>query len=124
MFNEICINEEMLPIYIYIYIFHPQTVLFYQNSSVWLGTQDARSWDRNPSKFTLDCVSDHYVCVCVCMLAHIFMCVFPYIYVCIYVHVSMYVQCNPDIRELSGPENKSLISVLHCIFVSIHNGCR
>ena len=25
------------------------------------------------------------------------------------------VQCNPDIRELSGPETKSLISRLHCI---------
>ena len=27
---------------------------FYQNSSVWLDTQDARSQDRNPSNFTLD----------------------------------------------------------------------
>ena len=47
-------------IYIYIYIvIHRQTVSFYQNSSVWLDTQDARSRDRNPSNFTLDCVSDH-----------------------------------------------------------------
>ena len=45
-------------IYIYIVI-HRQTVSFYQNSSVWLDTQDARSRDRNPSNFTLDCVSDH-----------------------------------------------------------------
>ena len=46
--------------YIYIYIvIHRQTVSFYQNSSVWLDTQDARSRDRNPSNFTLDCVSDH-----------------------------------------------------------------
>ena len=37
---------------------HPQTVLFYQNSSEWLDTQDARSQDRNPSNFTLDKVSD------------------------------------------------------------------
>ena len=49
-------------IYIYIYIYiviHRQTVSFYQNSSVWLDTQDARSRDRNPSHFTLDCISDH-----------------------------------------------------------------
>ena len=44
--------------YIYI-VLHRQTVSFYQNSSVGLGTQDARSQDRNPSKFTLDCDSDH-----------------------------------------------------------------
>ena len=44
--------------YIYIVI-HRQTVSFYQNSSVWLDTQDARSRDRNPSNFTLDCDSDH-----------------------------------------------------------------
>ena len=41
-------------IYIYIYIvIHRQTVSFYQNSSVWLDTQDARSRDQNPSNFTL-----------------------------------------------------------------------
>ena len=35
-------------IYIYIYIYcHPQSVSFYQNSSVWLDRQDSRSWDRN-----------------------------------------------------------------------------
>ena len=45
-------------IYIYIVI-HRQTVSFYQNSSVWLDTQDARSRDRNPSNFRLDCVTDH-----------------------------------------------------------------
>ena len=44
LFNEI---------YIYIVI-HRQTVSFYQNSSVWLDTQDAQSRDRNPSNFTLD----------------------------------------------------------------------
>ena len=44
-------------IYIYIYIvIHRQTVSFYQNSSVWLETQDARSQDWNPSN--LDWVSD------------------------------------------------------------------
>ena len=41
-------------IYIYIYVIHWQTVSFYQNSSVWLDMQDARSWDWNPSNFTLD----------------------------------------------------------------------
>ena len=42
-------------IYIYIYIvIHRQTVSFYQNSSVWLDPQDARSRDRNPSNFTID----------------------------------------------------------------------
>ena len=38
----------------YIYVIHRQTVSFYQNSSVWLDTQDAQSRDRNPSNFTLD----------------------------------------------------------------------
>ena len=47
-----------LNINIYIVI-HRQTVSFYQNSSVWLDTQDARSRDRNPSNFTLDCASHH-----------------------------------------------------------------
>ena len=46
-------NDMYIYIYIYIVI-HRQTVSFYQNSSVWLDTQD-----RNPSNFTLDCVSDH-----------------------------------------------------------------
>ena len=50
-----CIFCVMICTYIYIYIvIHRQTVSFYQNSSVWLDTQD-----RNPSNFTLDCVSDH-----------------------------------------------------------------
>ena len=47
--------------YVYIYrliriyiVIHRQTVSFYQNASVWLDTQDARSRDRNPSNFTLD----------------------------------------------------------------------
>ena len=41
--------------YIYIYIvIHRQTASFYQNSSVWLDTQDARSRNRNPSNFTID----------------------------------------------------------------------
>ena len=45
---------SILVSYIYIYIvIHRQTVSFYQNSS------NARSRDRNPSNFTLDCVSDH-----------------------------------------------------------------
>ena len=49
------LNNTYIYIYIYIYIvIHRQTVSFYQNSSVWLDTQDARSRDRNPSNFTLD----------------------------------------------------------------------
>ena len=48
-------EDTILHIYIYIYIvIHRQTVSFYQNSSVWLDTQDARSRDRNPSNFMLD----------------------------------------------------------------------
>ena len=39
-------------------VIHRETVSFYQNSSVWLDTQDARGWDRSPSNFTLDLVSD------------------------------------------------------------------
>ena len=49
------INFSFIYIYIYIYIYiviHRQTVSFYQNSLVWLDTQDARS--RNPSNFTLN----------------------------------------------------------------------
>ena len=55
-------NTHFIYIYIYIYIYiviHRQTVSFYQNSSVWLDTQTARSRDRNPSNFTLDFNSDH-----------------------------------------------------------------
>ena len=47
------LRSPNLLLYIYIVI-HRQTVSFYQNSSVWLDTQDARSRDRNPSNFTLD----------------------------------------------------------------------
>ena len=61
-FEENFTFRTVILIYIYIYIYiviHRQTVSFYQNSSVWLDTQDARSWDRNPSNFTLYCISDH-----------------------------------------------------------------
>ena len=39
-------------------VLHRQTVLMYENSSVWLDTQDASSWDRKPPNFTLDLVSN------------------------------------------------------------------
>ena len=42
-----CVSPTPTFIYIYIVI-HRQTVSFYQNSSVWLDTQDARSRDRKP----------------------------------------------------------------------------
>ena len=49
------IHTLFVSMYICIYIvIHRQTVSFYQNSSVWLDTQDARNRDRNPSNFTLD----------------------------------------------------------------------
>ena len=57
--------------------------------------QDARSQDRHPSNFTLDCVSDHsftkqtYIYICVCVYVYIYMCGGVYIY--IYVGVCMYV---------------------------------
>ena len=58
-FNSLQKVTHYLPkTYIYIVI-HRQTVSFYQNSSVWLDTQDAWCRDRNPSNFTLDCDSDH-----------------------------------------------------------------
>ena len=49
------INIYMYELYIYIYIvIHRLTVSLYQNSSVWLDTQDASSRGRNPLNFTLD----------------------------------------------------------------------
>ena len=57
-------------------VIHRQTVSFYQNSSVWLDTQDARSRDRNPSNFTLDCVSDHlYIYIYIYMYTRVCVCV-------------------------------------------------
>ena len=38
-------------------VIHRQTVSLYHNSSVWLDTQDASSWDRNAPNFTLDLIS-------------------------------------------------------------------
>ena len=38
-------------------VIHRQTVSLYNNSSVWLDTKDASSWDWNPPNFTLDWVS-------------------------------------------------------------------
>ena len=53
-FHLTSLNKQIkFIIYIYIVI-HRQTVSFYQKSSVWLDTQDARNQDRNPSNFTLD----------------------------------------------------------------------
>ena len=73
---------------------HPQTVSFYQNSSVWLDTQDARSRDRNPSNFTLDCVSDHSATK---RTREIYICIHIYtrlIYIYIY-----FLQMNRSTRE-------------------------
>ena len=39
-------------------VIHKETVSLYHNSSVWLDTQDAPSWDRNPSNFMLGIVSN------------------------------------------------------------------
>ena len=49
--NSVVSNQTYVDIYI---VIHRQTVSFYQNSSVWLDTQDTRSQDRNLSNFTLD----------------------------------------------------------------------
>ena len=47
LFTYISFYSYDIYIYIYIYIVnHRQTVSFYQNSSVWLDTQDARSRNR------------------------------------------------------------------------------
>ena len=46
--------SAQLYIYIYIYIYiviHRQTVSLYHNSSVWLDTGGASSWDRIPADF-------------------------------------------------------------------------
>ena len=51
-------------VYIYIYIYiviNRQTVSLYHNSSVWLDTRDASSWDRNPPNFTLDLVCTYKI---------------------------------------------------------------
>ena len=62
MFNWIVWNRTIyIYIYIYIYVYigiHRQTVLLYHNSSGWLDTLYAWSWDRNPPNFSLDLVSD------------------------------------------------------------------
>ena len=64
-------------IYIYIYIvIHRQTVSFYQNSLVWLDTQDAQGRNRNPSNFTID-----QVCIYKCISIRLF------IYICMYVRM-------------------------------------
>ena len=39
-------------------VIHRLTVSSYHNSSVWLDTQNDLSWDRNPSNFMLDMVSN------------------------------------------------------------------
>ena len=45
-----------------------------------------------------------------CMIVYIY--IYIYVCVCVCVCVCMYdLQCNPDIRELSGQDIKSLISV-------------
>ena len=52
--NFFCFNwpNDNIYIYIYIYIYilssTDRSVLFYQNSSVWLDRLDSRSWDQNP----------------------------------------------------------------------------
>ena len=47
------------PLYIYIYIFfNRQAVSLYHNSSAWLATQGAPSWDRNLPNFTQDMISN------------------------------------------------------------------
>ena len=51
-------------IYIYIYI-HGQTVLLYQNPSVWLDTQNALNWNPNPADFTSNILSLYYRHLCV-----------------------------------------------------------
>ena len=54
---SLCLSYSIFYIYIYIYIYIVilrQTVSLYHNSSVWLDTEDAWSWDWNPPNFTLD----------------------------------------------------------------------
>ena len=46
-----CNDNDDIYLSIYIVI-HRQTVLLYYNSSMWLDTQSALSWDWNPSDFT------------------------------------------------------------------------
>ena len=50
------INLYVPIVYIYIYC-HLQAVSLYNDSPVWLDTQNATSWDRNAPNFTLDLVS-------------------------------------------------------------------
>ena len=39
-------------------VIHRQTIPLYYNSSVWLDTKDAWSWDRDSPNFTLGLASD------------------------------------------------------------------
>ena len=60
-------------IYIYIYIvIHRQSVSLYQNSSIWLDTQDASNWDRNPPNFTLDLISNSSAISTTCIRFRLF----------------------------------------------------
>ena len=38
---------------------HGDSVLLYQNPSVWLDTLDASNWDRKPPNLTIDMVCNH-----------------------------------------------------------------
>ena len=66
------------------------TVSLYHNSPVWLDTQDASSWDRNPPNFTLDLVS--YCSADICQLGNFnafragVLIVYIYIYIYIYIY--------------------------------------
>ena len=42
-------TSHLLYLLLYIFVIHRQTVLLYQNSSVWLDTLDSQSWDQNPA---------------------------------------------------------------------------
>ena len=66
MFNEICINEEMMPIYIYY--------------------STVTSWFMN-----LKIKIDIYVCVCINIYIYIYIYVCVGVYKCIYIYIYIYI---------------------------------
>ena len=91
----------------YIYSHHRQTLSLYHNSSEWLETRDASSWDRNPPNFQLGMVSNHSAISVTYVswefITRIYICIYVYVCVCVYIYIYIYIYIYVYIRlYLSG----------------------